>query len=402
MRFEDIVSLSVSILRERKVRAALTILGVMIGPAALVSIVSATRGYMNVISEQLTSLGQNTIVTFPSKDYEISQTDIDRLRRIPGVAYITPFYQSIGEFRKLDGELVRAQIYAIDLTVLMKAIGGLEVEEGSIPSPKAYTSCLIGSELAVSSRSNARLYSIGSVLTVRIPVKEGETIKLKISSFRIAGILKPYGTIMIVNPDRSIFLPLDAGSSMLGQKRYTGIFLVAGSPDRVEYIVGRIKELYGDYLDVISIKQIAKTVNNIMRILDVLLFSTSSISFAVAVTGVMATMFTSVMERTREIGVMKALGFTNRQIMLLILSESILIGFIGGITGIVVGIIGSYALTNRSLTIIEGVAFTATPVVSIDLLLSAMLLSIAVGVVGGLLPALRASELQPVEALRYE
>ncbi|MCS7113307.1 MAG: FtsX-like permease family protein, partial [Nitrososphaerota archaeon] len=160
--------------------------------------------------------------------------------------------------------------------------------------------------------------------------------------------------------------------------------------------------LYGDYLDVISIKQIAKTVDNIMKILDVLLFSTSSISFAVAVTGVMATMFTSVMERTKEIGVMKALGFTNRQVMLLILSESIIIGFIGGIAGVVAGIIGSYMLTNRSLMIMEGIAFTATPIVSVDLVLSAVILSLLVGVIGGLLPALRASKLQPVEALRYE
>jgi putative ABC transport system permease protein len=229
-----------------------------------------------------------------------------------------------------------------------------------------------------------------------------ENVKLKISSFRIAGILKPYGTIMIVNPDRSIFLPLDAGPSMLGQKRYTGIFLVAGSPDRVEYIVSRIRNLYGDYLDIISIKQIAKTVNNVMKILDILLFSTSSISFAVAVTGVMATMFTSVMERTKEIGVMKALGFTNRQVMLLILSESLIISLIGGIIGVAAGVIGSYILTNRSLTIVEGIAIVATPIISIDLVLSAILLSLSVGMVGGLLPALRASKLQPVEALRYE
>jgi len=402
LRVEDILSLSIGILRERRVRAALTILGVMIGPAALVSIVGATRGYMNVISEQLTSLGQNTIVVFPAKGYELSSTDMDRLRRIPGVVYVTAFYQSVGEFRKLDGEETRVQVYAIDLTVLMKAIGGLEVEEGSIPPSKAYTSCLVGSELVTSSKSGAKLYGVGSAITVRIPIIESENGKLKISSFRIAGILKPYGTIMIVNPDRSIFLPLDAGPSMLGQKRYTGIFLVAGSPDRVEYIVSRIRDLYGDYLDIISIKQIAKTVNNVMKILDILLFSTSSISFAVAVTGVMATMFTSVMERTKEIGVMKALGFTNRQVMLLILSESLIISLIGGIIGVAAGVIGSYILTNRSLTIVEGIAIVATPIISIDLVLSAILLSLSVGMVGGLLPALRASKLQPVEALRYE
>ncbi|MEM3692509.1 MAG: ABC transporter permease [Candidatus Bathyarchaeia archaeon] len=402
MRIPDVISLSLSILKERRIRAILTILGIMIGPAALVSIVGATRGYTNFISNQLTSLGQNTIVLFPSKGFEISQTDIDRLRRILGVAYITPFYQSMGEIRKPDGEEVRVQTYAIDLTVLMKAIGGLEVEEGIVPASRAYTSCLLGSELSISRRSGTKLYKVGSPITLRVPIIEGESVKIKIASLRISGILKPYGTMMIVNPDRSIFLPLDSGPSVLGQKKYTGIFLVAGSPDRVEYIVSRIRELYGDYFEVISIKQIAKTVDNIMKILDVLLFSTSSISFAVAITGIMATMFTSVMERTREIGVMKAVGFTNFQILILILSESLIMGFIGGTAGVATGILGSYILTRRALMIIEGVSIVANPIITPELVATAVLMSIAVGIAGGFLPAFRASRLSPVEALRYE
>lgn len=402
MRIPDVLSLSLSTLRERRIRAILTILGIMIGPAALVSIVGATRGYTSVISEQLTSLGQNTVVLFPAKGYEISRTDIDKLRRISGVAYITPFYQSVGEVTKPDGEKVRVQTYAIDLTVLMKAIGGLELDEGMLPASRAYTSCLLGSELSVSSRSDTKLYYVGSAITIRIPLLENGSVKLRIASLRIVGILKPYGTMMIVNPDRSIFLPLDSGPSVLGQKKYTGIFLVAASPDKVDYITSRIRDLYGDYLEVISIKQIARTVNNIMKILDVLLFSTSSISFAVAVTGIMATMFTSVMERTREIGVMKAVGFTNLQILILILSESLIMGLIGGLLGVVAGILGSYILTRRALMIVEGVSFMANPIITSDLLLTAIFMSVAVGIAGGFLPAFRASKLSPVEALRYE
>jgi putative ABC transport system permease protein len=318
------------------------------------------------------------------------------------VAYITPFYQSVGEVTKPDGEKVRVQTYAIDLTVLMKAIGGLELDEGMLPASRAYTSCLLGSELSVSSRSDTKLYYVGSAITIRIPLLENESVKLRIASLRIVGILKPYGTMMIVNPDRSIFLPLDSGPSVLGQKKYTGIFLVAASPDKVDYITSRIRDLYGDYLEVISIKQIARTVNNIMKILDVLLFSTSSISFAVAVTGIMATMFTSVMERTREIGVMKAVGFTNLQILILILSESLIMGLIGGLLGVVAGILGSYILTRRALMIVEGVSFMANPIITSDLLLTAIFMSVAVGIAGGFLPAFRASKLSPVEALRYE
>lgn len=402
MRPSDVLRLVAKAVTERRLRSTLTILGIVIGPAAMISIIGATKGFTGVITEQLASLGQNTVIVLPAKDYRLAYSDVLRIRRMPFISHVNPYYQALGELRKPDGEVVRVVIYAFDLVILPRVIAGLEVEEGRIPSARAYSSCVLGSELAYSSATGGRLYKPGSALAVRIPVAEDRSLSVKTLSFRVSAVLKPYGTMMIVNPDRSIFLPLDAGKALLGQKHYTGIFIIVRDVDRVEDVVERLKDAYGDYVEVVSIKQIAKTVSNIIRILDVLLFSTSSISFAVAITGIMATMFTSVMERTREIGIMKAVGFTNRQILVLILSEGLFMSLLGGLLGVSVGAIGAYLLTRRTLMLAEGFTLTAEPAITVDLVAQALLMAISVGVVGGLLPALRASRLPPVEALRYE
>lgn len=402
MNPSDVLRLVVRAVTERRLRSTLTILGIVIGPAAMIAIIGATKGFTHVITEQLTSLGQNTVIVFPAKDYKLTYSDVLRIRRIPFISHVTPFYQASGELRKPDGEKVRVTIYAFDLVILTKVIAGLEVEEGRIPPAKAYASCVLGSDIASSEKTGARLYKPGAALTVKVPVIEDDSITVKNLNFIVSAVLKPYGTMMLVNPDKSIFLPLDAGKALLAQQYYTGVFIVVRDVDRVEDVVSRVRDMYGDYVEVVSIKQIAKTVSNIIHVLDVLLFSTSSISFAVAVTGIMATMFTSVMERTREIGIMKAVGFTSRQIMILMLSESLFMSVVGGVTGVAVGAVGAYILTGRTLAFAENITFTAKPAITPDLVAEALLMAVSVGVVGGILPAFRASRLPPVEALRYE
>lgn len=402
MNPSDVLRLVVRAVAERRLRSTLTILGIVIGPAAMVSIIGATKGFTSVITEQLTSLGQNTVIVFPAKDYKLSYSDVSKLRRIPFISHITPFYQAMGELRKPDGEKVGVTIYAFDLVILTRVIAGLEVDEGRIPPASAYSSCILGSDIVTSKKTGERLYKPGSTITVKVPVIKDGSITIKNLNFIISATLKPYGTMMFVNPDKSIFLPLEAGKALLAQQHYTGIFIVVRDTDRVEEVVKMIKDMYGDYVDVVSIKQIAKTVGNIIHILDVLLFSTSSVSFAVAVTGIMATMFTSVMERTREIGIMKAVGFTSRQIMVLILSEGLFMSIVGGIVGVAAGSVGAYILTSRTLSFSENIEFTAQPAITFDLVAEALLMAVTVGVLGGMLPALRASRLPPVEALRYE
>ncbi len=396
----DVIVLAFSALRERKLRSALTILGIAIGPAAMVSIIGTTEGYTSTIVEQLQSLGQNTVVVFPAKDYRLSDYDVDRLKNLEEVDMITPFYQSRGLFRKPDGTNMTVSIYAFDLNVLNKILVGSTIAEGTIPPPTLYTYCVVGDKLV--SSGNVRYYGVGDAITLSILVMKDGKPSLKTLSTRISGVLAPYGSVFPVNPDESIFLPLQAGRSLLNLKEYSGIFVIAKSAELVDSLVNKIKENYGDNVQVISLKEIAKTVSNIINILDNLFFTVSSISFAVAFTGIMSTMFTSVVERTREIGVLKALGFSGNDVLILFLFESILMTMIGVAAGISGGVVGAYFIAYRPLKLVATWTVVSEPKITWWLIVRALGMSLMVGVVGGLLPAWKASKMVPVEALRYE
>jgi len=174
----------------------------------------------------------------------------------------------------------------------------------------------------------------------------------------------------------------------------------------VDTVMDKIKGLYGRDVDVISVKVIIDIARNILSTVNMILISVASISVLVAFIGIMTTMFTSTVERTREIGILKALGFSKRDIMTLFLAESTLMGFIGGLIGSTAGIGLSYILAFFFR--ITPLARHATrpiqiqPVISPDILIFAIAMATLVGALAGLMPAWRASRLAPVEALRYE
>jgi putative ABC transport system permease protein len=397
----DVIRLAFNALRERRLRSALTILGIAIGPAAMVAIIGTTEGYMDTIVSQLQALGQNTVVIFPSKNYRLGDYDVDRLKVLPTVESITPFFQSRGQLRKPDGSTVIVTIYALDLNLLNKIIVGAKIAEGSIPPPTLYTSSVVGNDI-ITTKSGVKYYNVGDSLTVYVAEMKDNKLVLKTVSVRISGILSPYGTVFPVNPDASIFLPLQAGKSLLGLKDYSGIFIIAKSAELVDSLVNDIKNMYGDNVEIVSLKEIAKTVTNIINVLNNLLFTVSSISFAVAFTGIMSTMFTSVVERTREIGIFKALGYSSNDILILFLFESILMTIVGVVVGIISGVIGSYFIAYRPLRLVGSWTVISEPKITAWLILRALSLSLLVGIAGGILPAWKASKMVPVEALRYE
>lgn len=398
--FIDFVRLAAKALSERKARAALTIIGISIGPLVLVMMSSVVRSYSDYIVERVTSLGQNAIAIFPRENYRLSEEDLSFVRSMPEVLRAEPFY-STQALLKRGSEEIRVSVFAINYDLLFEAIGSLRIMEGSTPSEML--SAIVGKKVAFKD-SGERSFMLGDVMTLMVPRIEGDRIVGKRNvNVRVGAILEEYGGALIVDPDLTIFLNFEAGRKILGMRSWSGIFVLARDPSMVKGIVSTLREKYEDRLQVIAFSAIAEAISSVTMAIDFINFSTSLSAFAVAVAGVAATMITSVMERTREIGVMKAIGYTSNQVLLLILLESIIMSLIGGSIGISLGIVGAHFLSSRGLTI-GGVGMTLvlSPKITPDLVVRTLLLTIAVGLIGGILPAYRASKIPPAVALRYE
>ena len=400
----DFVRLSLKALSERRIRAALTITGVAIGPLVLVMMSSVVGSYSNYIKERITSLGQNAIAIFPTENYRLDQEDLNYIRTLEAVRRVEPFYNTQG-IAKRGTEEVKIAIFAVDYSLLFEAIGSLEIDEGSIPPETEIISSVVGRKVAY--KNYEKYFGLGDVVTVTVPkIEEGKITGKKTVNLVVGAILKEYGGALIVDPDSTIFICLEAGKRLLGMSTWSGILVLADSPANVKPLVSILRQHYEDKAQIIAFSSIAEAVSSVTGAINFINFSTSLSAFAVAIAGVAATMITSVMERTREIGVMKAIGYTNGQILLLILMESIAMSLVGGVAGISLGVVGAYLLSSRGFRIggigESGIVLQLSPLITPALITQTLLLTILVGLVGGVLPAYRASKIPPVVALRYE
>jgi len=401
----DVFNYAMKVLTEKKFRAVLTIIGISIGPLALVMMTSTVRGYANYVENAVLALGQNTVVVLPSEKYRLTSSDLDYIRSLDEVSEAEPFYSTQGYIQTIEGRK-NVFIYAIDSSILVKAIGNLELESGEFPIDTEITYCVVGHSIAYSTASNTRLFEVGDVITVNlVEVLSGGKLNIRKVSIRVKGVLKEFGGAAFVSPDQTVFLPVRSGPSILNMKDVSGIFIIAKDPSLVDTLTRRLRDIYQDKVSVVAFQQIARTVTSVTAALDFIVFSASLSAFAVAVAGTASTMITSVIERTREIGVLKALGFTDKQVVFMILAESIIMSLIGGAIGIASGVVGAHVLSSRGLTISagsSGLLIIANPEVTTDLIATTVLITVAVGVLGGTLPAYRAAKIPPATALRYE
>lgn len=403
--FRDVFRYAMKVLTEKKFRAVLTIIGISIGPLALVMMTSTVRGYANYVENAILALGQNTVVVLPSERYRLTSSDLDYIKGLDEVSEAEPFYSTQGFIQTVEGRR-NVFIYAVDSSILIRAIGNLELAEGEFPLDVETTYCVIGHSIAYSITSNTKLFEVGDVITINVAeVLSGGKLNLRRVSLRVKGILKEFGGAAFVSPDQTVFLPVRSGPSILNIKDVSGIFIVARDPSLVDVLTRKIREVYQDKVTVVAFQQIARTVASVTAALDFIVFSASLSAFAVAVAGTASTMITSVIERTREIGVLKALGFTDKQVVFMILAESIIMSLIGGAIGIVCGVIGAHVLSSRGLTITagsSGLIILANPEITADLIMTTVFITVTVGIVGGTLPAYRAAKIPPATALRYE
>lgn len=425
--------LAAGAMRDRKVRAALTIIGIVIGPASIVALVGATQGFSNASAAQFQKLGATTI--FESGSTNMTQADVDAIGSLQGVAAVVPYVQMSGQIDEA-GSPTGVQVIATDIAQLSKVMPALALQQGSVPPGSDATGAVVGYSVARPGTQGATNLTLDDVLTVSgmsvqsasVQIGGGLFFSSKVAgpaqpsvtrSFIVSGIYSPFGQGFLINPDSTVFVPLSVAQAVTHSYTYNSLLIAASSPGEVSQVLSEVKSLFPK-VNVNTASSVLGIQQSISQSIGTLLESVAGVSVLVAFIGIMTTMFTSVLERTKEIGIIKALGASGGSIMLTFLSEALLVGLVGGLAGAGAGT----ALSFLVVVLLQGSSGTPglgsgprfegppnsigstsgataiTPAVSPELLLGAIALATVVGVLAGIYPAWRASKLSPVEALR--
>lgn len=395
-------------LNGNKMRSGLTVLGIVIGVAAVIAMLSVGRGAEESITGSISGIGTNLLFVFQSFSEEVRNPKpltlgdaqaIGDPFQAPSVQAVAPALQGNGEVA-FGGELTTTQILGVTpeyFPVRNYAITeGESINEEHILGRASVV--LLGPDVA------DNLFGRRNGVT-------GETVRIEGQPFRILGVLESKGGGGFGSQDDLVMVPFSTAQARLIRRssndRVDMIMVQVVDADSVDQATEEISQILrtrhrtpigSDDFTVFSQRDLLTTFESITGILTIFLGGIAAISLLVGGIGIMNIMLVSVTERTREIGLRKALGARKRDILIQFLTESSLLSLIGGIIGIMLGwfiayIVGQIAVATNT---------DFTPVVGTDAILLATLFSAAVGLFFGIYPASRAANLEPVEALRYE
>ena len=402
MDIQEALALAMEMLAANRVRSALTILGVVIGVAAIILLVSLGEGATAYITNELTGLGTNLLIITPGKTQttggfhppmastvrKLTYEDALALRRRASLLTDTvPLVLGTGKIRYQGNS---RHISVVGVTPEFQRVRKLYVEIGQF----------IGEEDVEGRR---RVVVLGRTVKRELFGEEnplGQFVTLADSRYRVIGIMERKGVSLGFDIDDLVFIPVKSAQDLFDTDRLLEILASVGSPGDIDRAIQQVKDIlmrrHGNREDftVISQGAILSAFTTILKILTAVLGGIAGISLVVCVIGIMNIMLVSVRERTREIGIRKAVGARRKDILSQFLIESILLSSFGGVLGVVLGVGGAKSLS---------LFFTYLPThVSMWAVLTAFGFSVVVGVFFGVYPARRAALLDPILALRYE
>jgi putative ABC transport system permease protein len=392
---------SIRAIRTNKTRSGLTALGIIIGVASVIMLVSIGSGLQQYVTKQFESLGANLIFVAPGK-VKIAQSGGP-----PQNTESKFTFDEVAELDRLGDPIARASAQISKSGTAKNGNKTYDVTIGGIDEKYASMANLNvekGSQITKSmvERSQATAIVGPKVVENLFPVGTnplGKQIEIAKRKFTIIGVTKAQGGGFGGGGDQdsAVYMPITTAQKILGVKNPGSIIVQASSADGVALATQKVKKYFyrnkltDDDFTVLEPKQILDTVNSFLSVITVALSGIAAISLVVGGIGIANIMFVSVTERTREIGLRKALGATKRDILLQFLIESLTLSVLGGGVGILIGY-GFSALIGK---------FIETAVTPGSVMLS-FGISAVVGVVSGIAPAIRAGNLNPIEALRYE
>ena len=414
MKLRDCFTTALRALSSRKLRSMLTILGVLIGVAAVTSIMSLGRIQQNMQGEAFASLGSNLIYVMPGASSAMGMRgtmgsaatltleDAAAIARYaPSVAAVAPTVQTTAQM-KAGGENLGSTVAGV--TPEYQWVNNLAGAEGSFISELDY-------------KGRSRVVVLGSQLAENLfgsmnPV--GQTMRINGHQFRVIGVLQSKGTSFGME-DLVAYAPLSTVQSTLVAQQVSSlgysvsaISVQAKSGDAIDSAKEEITNLLrqrhhlreGEEEDftVMSMEAISSIAGQILGIVQLVLAAIAGISLLVGAIGIMNIMLVSVTERTREIGLRKAVGAKRRDILMQFLTESATLSFCGGAIGVALG----WLIVKIASVVAANFGFAFSAMVSGDVIALAVGVSILVGIVSGIYPAIRAARLDPIEALRHE
>jgi putative ABC transport system permease protein len=406
-------------LKDRKLRSALTVLGIVIGSALIVALVASTGGLTASVTSQIEKIGVTTITVFStSPRTPITDQDVEAVREIVGVKDVIPYYQQRLTLTS-GSDTLSVSLYGIEQNKLQILYKSLVLSQGALADEYDPTGIVIGSGIANPSSGSFPTVGVDDMLILQGSASPSSR-STPTYSFLVKGILAPFGAAGFVNIDETVFLSLNGARLLFGSAYYSGMYAIAESPDAVSSVVTSMQNYFGSNARVTSSSAFLSTVQSITSQLTLFLGSVAAVSLVVAGVGIANTMYISVIERTREIGILKAIGFRPKQILSLFLWEAAVTGMLGSVFGTITGVGLSYLL-GGGLPFIGGrrttgaapsgggpgqmVAFGSTsfsPVFSAYLIVFSLLFPVAIAVLAGFYPAWRASRMNAVTALKYE
>ncbi|MBU0590781.1 ABC transporter permease [Candidatus Micrarchaeota archaeon] len=406
MKSNDILMYAVKNITKRQLRSWLTIIGMVIGVIAIVVILSISEGFNQDILTQLSAFGADQIIVMPVSSLEgsfggsgvgsaptsgkILEEDVDDIRSIPGVKTVvrTLYGRASLSFKGKD---ITATIYPTDVAMFDMYEGYMELESGRMYKEGERNVAVFAADASTELFGKDKV-SVGSV------------VQLNEKNYRVVGVLKKIGTSLSQTDDKAIYVPFEDGKDL-----FKGQFL----DDEIGYAMVQINEgfeanqikdaieqkLIANHhvredekdFSVITSDQIMEMVSSVLLTSQIVLGAITLISSVVGAIGISNTMFMNVLERVKEIGILKSVGATRKDILSLFLTESAIIGLIGGSIGLMLG----YGLLELLVSI-----FDVPALLTVNIIAFVFLFSVGTGLVAGFLPAYRAAKLDPVEALR--
>jgi len=439
VKARDVFSYSFSAIRLRKLRAALTILGVVIGIAAIVALLSITSGLQETITKQLQQgLATDTLLVTPGggafgggqdgggfggggfggadSGFRLIVNDTETINGLSAdILTSIPVIQRSVYINSTDHERF-ATIVGVDFALYGSVYPTTFVaESGEIPDNPANNTIVIGKR--VNERQNGTvLFSTGEDVQIIWTNSTARPPRNESYKGNVAAVLQEVGGFGFGGPsDNNIYIPISTAQEFFNTTEVETIILKLANSDpaTIDKVSKLITDEFAGEVSVISSTAVLNLLGSVFSIIELFLVGIAAISLLVAGIGIMNIMIVSLIERTREIGILKALGMKSRTVLAIFLGESVIIGAIGAIIGIALG----WGLANIVSTILSSGTFTGgmaggtgasggmlriSPVLTPLVFLGAFGFGVGVSVIFALYPAWRASKLKPVEALRYE